>query len=558
MSSQAAPSVAEQKTAQPHLLFVQGAEQRTIPLDHLPFTIGRKTDKDLVIADSRVSREHAIIVLEDGNYFVVDQNSRHGTYVNGEKKDRQKLEPNDRLDFGARDGAYIIFNPDKPHTSAAAEFLSQISMMPGSTGTSDLEKLTLFLEAARKLNTTGVLDEVLVTLLESTLRLTKAERGYVFLRGTDGKMRLAVGRNSRGETLSDDTTISRSILEEAASASTEFMVSDTSASSDMSGRNSIIAYDLRTVICIPLRKTKFQDASKATAVAPDPEQELVRGVLYLDSRFASHDISAVSHDILRAIATEAAALVENAHLVQAEEAAKRYQQELSIAASIQQRLMTVDIPDVPFAKIRATNLACKDVGGDFFDVVMTEEGMTIVVADVSGKGISAALLASILQGMIYSQLVANVPLAEIVAAANRFLCQRVMGQKYATLVLFRITSEGEADYVCCGHVPPVMVAGGQVKRTDQCSLPIGLLAAAQFESAKMKLTPGERVVILTDGVTEAENEKGEFYGDERLEEAANSDAPYDTIFTSLRTFCGSTPLNDDCTIVELMYKRSSA
>ncbi len=555
MSSMSAISPATSQ-AIPVLLYVEGAEQRSINLEKLPFSIGRKSDKDLVIPDSRVSRDHAQIVCENGTYYVVDQNSRHGTFVNGIRCERQKLQPNDRIDFGARDAAYVVFNPDKPHTSSAAEFLSQISMMPVSSGSTDLEKLRLFLEAARKLNTTGVLSDVLMTLLDSTLKLTKAERGYVFLRGADGTLRLAAGRNAKGEQLTDDSTISKSILEEAASAASEFMVSDTSSSSDLAGRNSIIAYDLRTVIAIPLRRTQTQLAEAVPEKkAKSDGQPQVRGVLYLDSRFASRDISAVSHDILRAIATEAAALVENAHLVQAEEAARRYQQELTIAATIQQRLMTVSIPNVPFASIRATNMACKDVGGDFFDVVMTDQGLAVLVADVSGKGISAALLASILQGMIYSQLIANMPLDEIVSTANAFLCRKVMGQKYATLLLCRMKGDGELEYVNCGHVPPVLVSqGGGIQRPKDSNVPVGLLAGAEFQCAKITLPPGGRFVMVTDGVTEAENAAGEFYGDERLEESANAVAPYDSIFSSVKTFCGDTPLSDDCTILELHYK----
>ncbi len=549
-----ATPAASPKNATPTLLFVQGAEQRSLTLERTPFTIGRKTDRDLVIADSRVSREHAQIVCENGEYYVIDQSSRHGTFVNGVRRERYRLESNDRLDFGARDAAYIIFNPERPQSSAAAEFLSQISMMPVTSGSSDLEKLRLFLEAARKLNTTGVLSDVLNTLLDSTLRLTKAERGYVFLRGEDGKLQLAAGRNAKGEPLQDDSAISRSILEEAGSLASEFMVSDTSSSSDLAGRNSIIAYDLRTVIAIPLRRTQTQFAEKSTSEDAFAQRG-VMGVLYLDSRFASRDLSAVSHDILRAIATEAAALVENARLVQAEEAARRYEQELSIAASIQQRLMAVSIPEVPFASVKAVNMACKDIGGDFYDVVVTDQGLTLLVTDVSGKGISAALLASILQGMIYSQLVANVPLQEIVTTANAFLCRKVRGQKYATLVLCRLKEGGELEYVNCGHVPPVLICGGKVIRLKECNLPVGLLADAQYECAHTTLPTGGRCVLVTDGVTEAENNEGEFFGDERLEHSANTADPFENVCSAVREYCGDRPLTDDCTVLELTYKR---
>ncbi len=554
MSATSMAQVQAETSAKPVLLFVQGAEQRSIPLERTPFSIGRKTDRDLVIADSRVSREHAIVIAENGEYYVVDQGSRHGTFVNGIKRERHKLEPNDRLDFGARDAAYVVFCPDRPRTSSAAEFLSQISSLAVPAGGSELEKLRIFLEAARRLSTTGVLDDVLVTLLDSTLRLTKAERGFVFLRTPDRGLRMAAGRNSKGEALTDDSGISRSILEEAASSASEFVVSDTSKSSDLAGRQSIIAYDLRTVIAIPLRKTQMGTVSSDTGeIALAGKQPEVRGVLYLDSRFASRDLPGVSHDIVRAIATEAAALVENAALVQAEEAAKRYQQELSIAASIQQRLMSVDFPQVPYASIRAMNLACKEVGGDFFDAVLTDRGLAIVVADVSGKGISAALLANILQGMIYSQLVADVPLPEIVSACNRFLCQRVAGQKYATLLIALLSTSGEVEFVNCGHVPPVLIDQG-VKRPSECNLPIGLLAQSQYDSAHLALRPGGRLLVVTDGVTEAEDARGEFFGDKRLEEAAASPDPYESTFNSVRAFCGDTPLNDDCTVVDLFYR----
>ena len=124
--------------------------------------------------------------------------------------------------------------------------------------------------------------------------------------------------------MTDETTISRSILEDAARGASAFVVTDTTKSADVAQRKSIIAYDLRTVICIPLRKTKVKEkALDVTIMGGLPE---IMGVLYLDSRYASRDLSKVSKDILTTIATEAASLVENARLVQAEESARRYQQ----------------------------------------------------------------------------------------------------------------------------------------------------------------------------------------------------------------------------------------
>ena len=530
----------------PSLLVVQGNESRTLLLDHTPFTVGRKMEKDLVISDPRVSRDHAVIISENGEFFVVDQGSKHGTFVNGEKVQRAKLQGDDRLEFGARDAGYVIFQPRAHAASTAREFLSQISDLHISTQTTDLEKLTLFLEAARKLNTTGVLEEVLLTLIDSTLRLTGAERGYVFLCGENGKLRLAAGRNANGTPLLDDKTISHSILEDAIHSNSEFVVTDTTRSSDLAVRNSVIAYDLRTVICIPMRRTQLQ-----TGRASDGRPEVL-GALYMDARYTSRNLSGIGHDVLHAIAHEAAALVENARLAEAEEAARRYQQELSIAANIQQRLMAVNIPKVQFAKLQARNISCKEIGGDFFDAVQTGDGLSVVIADVCGKGVTAALLANTLQGMVYSHLVARMPLADIVTAVNRFFCEKHIGEKYATLVIVRLKPDGVLEYVNCGHVPPLLVAGGDVVRPERSNLPVGLLADAMYQAGECQLRQGDRLVMVTDGVTEAENDRGEFFEDSRLQEIA-ARSSFEEIFSAIDHFCNGTPLADDCTVVELQY-----
>jgi phosphoserine phosphatase RsbU/P len=539
----------------PALVLVQGNEQKNLVLNRTPFTVGRKVDKDLVIADPRVSRDHALIVHEaDGSFFVIDQNSKHGTFVNGERIQRQKLERNDRLEFGARDTTYAIFNPAHSSSNTAREFLSQISEIRIPQEASELQKLQLFLEAARKLNTAGVLDEILLTMLEVTLRLTRAERAYVFVK-EESRLRLAAGRNNKNEPLLDDTTISHSALEESLRSNEEFLLTDTGSSMDLAARKSIVAYDLRTVICIPLRKRQVQ-ASRDQAPAAASSQVL--GVLYIDSRFASREFHGVGHAILRELATEAGSLIENARLVQAEEQSRRYQQELSIAASIQQRLMQVRIPEVPFARLSGKNLQCKEIGGDFYDAVNTKEGLAVVLADVSGKGVSAALLASTLQGMIFSHLSAGMPLLEVVTAVNRYFTEKLMGEKYATLLLVRLRRDGDLEYVNCGHVQPLLICGREVIRPAHGNVPVGLLADATFESERCQLKSGDRFILVTDGVTEAENPMGDFFEDSRLETAAANSPTYEGILSAVSTFCAGNPFNDDCTVVELVYSNPEA
>jgi phosphoserine phosphatase RsbU/P len=532
----------------PSAIFVQGNDQQTLSLNHTPFTVGRKVDRDLVIADPRVSREHAEIVLENNEFFVIDKASKHGTFVNGERVERRKLERNDRLEFGARDVAYLVFHPLHTSSNTAREFLSQISEIQIAPEASDLEKLTLFMDAARRLNTIGVLDEILVTLIDATLKLTRAERGYIFLRDAEGKLSLAAGRNSKAEILLDDTTISRSVLDAALSSNSEYLVTDTSQMLDMKERHSIVAFDLRTVICMPLRKPQVQ----ATRAEQPADAEVI-GALYVDSRFASRDITSVSHDILQAIATEAAQLIENARLVQAEESARRYQQELSIAASIQQRLMAVTIPEVPFARLRGRNLSCKEIGGDFFDAVNTQDGLAVVLCDVSGKGVSAALLASILQGMVYSHLTAGMQLPAIASAINRFITQKLTGEKYATMVIARLRQDGELEYVNCGHIPPVWICNSEVLRPAHSNLPVGLLPDGEYSSDRCQMKKDDRLILVTDGVTEAENARGDMFDSDRLEAVAGKSSSLEDIFSAVANFCGGTPLNDDCTVMELVY-----
>ncbi len=536
------------------LVVVEGTDRRTLVLDHFPFTVGRRTDRDLVMADPRVSREHAHFVREPDGTYIVDQASRHGTFVNGERVNRRKLGRNDRVEFGVQGAAYVLFSPDRSPSSAAQQFLSQFSTWkPASGAGSDLEMLNVFLEAARKLNTSGVLDDVLQTLLEAALRLTSAERGFVFLRHPDGELRLAAGRDKTGESITDDSTISRSVLRDAAKSASEFLVTDTDDSAKLAGRESVVAHNLHSVICIPLRKTVIQEKLKDETKPGEGSD--VQGVLYLDAHFLSGKLSSVSHDILRTIANGAATLVENASLVQAEDAAKRDRQELAIAAEIQQRLMKVTVPDVPFAKVNAVSYACKDIGGDFFDLVYTDKGLSLIVADVSGKGVSAAVVASILQGMLYSQLARDSSLPEMVGTVNRFLCEKVGGQKYATLVVARLVGDGQLELINCGHVPPLLVSGDKVRVLEEGNLPVGLVPMAQFEAQTIKLNAGDRLLLVTDGVTEAEDVDGEFFGTERLEACCHLGlVEVEKTVTAFR--CG-TPLTDDFTITEMIYRGQS-
>ena len=238
----------------------------------------------------------------------------------------------------------------------------------------------------------------------------------------------------------------------------------------------------------------------------------------------------------------------------AEEIARQQKRELDLAATIQQGLMQVRIPDLPFVNIRAKNLSCTQIGGDFFDIVHHDGALAAIICDVSGKGISAAIMASVIQGMIRADIAAHMALADIAVDVNRFLSQRDVGGKYATACLLRIDPAGHLEYVTCGHIPPVLVRGGKaVRLRDSKNVPVGLLGEMPFEAAHVDLQPGDRIILVTDGVTEAENSADDYYGEGRLEMASTAEDPFEHIFESLHEFCGEKPFSDDCTVVELTF-----
>jgi sigma-B regulation protein RsbU (phosphoserine phosphatase) len=201
--------------------------------------------------------------------------------------------------------------------------------------------------------------------------------------------------------------------------------------------------------------------------------------------------------------------------------------------------------------IAAQSIPCLEIGGDFYDVIESHGCLYVIIADISGKGISAALLASTLQGMLYALVQANLPLPEIAAVANQFIFNKNVG-KYATMVMVRITADGVAEYMNCGHIKPLVVSDTSVLQLQDSNMVVGLLPNIAYESTTHQLKKGERIILVTDGVTEAENEAGDFYGDDALA-AAVLLPTVDQILAEVQGFMGSAPSADDCTIVELRY-----
>lgn len=523
------------------LLISEGNSQNQVLLSSSPFTIGRLNDRDLVFPYPYISRNHAHILLEDDRFVLIDQGSQSGTFVNGRKSAHHVLDDGDVIHFGSQQGPTLQFRFSESTTQHTLHTLLGNIRHTATPGESGLGKLAWFVEAARRLNNLNAVQEILTALIDTTLQLTGVERGYVFLCDGPG-MVLAAGRNEHSEPLEDDDTLSRSAIEQAIGSASDYIVSDGLSANPRTPSHSMLAQNLRTVICIPLRRP--------TRSAELPGEIL--GVLYLDSQQRHHALTRTDSDLLTTIATEAAVLVENAMLAQAEESGRRYREELKIAAEIQQGLMMVRIPELPYAQVRAQSVPCTGIGGDFYDVLSLEDGLYVVVADVSGKGVSAAILGSTLQGMIHAQILAGQPLTQIALVANRFICNKGIS-KYATLVLLHVNREGHAEYLNCGHVQPLLHAGEAVTTLVNSNVPVGLIEDAVYTSDYLKLDAGDRILIVTDGVTEAENDVGESYGDDRLQTLIMRGAAINEVFEQVTRFTHGASLADDCTLLEVCY-----
>ncbi len=515
----------------PRLILRDAGQTRTVPIEQFPFTIGRSADRHLSLQNATVSREHAVIDIDADGLTIKDCSSRHGTRLNGASIDTGRLHSGDRIQLG--NSADVLLFLDSNEETSAREFLDHASSQPA---TSDLEKLSLFLQAAKSFNHTHVMNDVLTTMVEYTLRLTCAERGFVFLGEAPAAFSLACGRDRDGSPLVDDSAISHSIVRDAAQSGSEFIIGDATSDGEAVGRESIVLHDIRSVIAIPLRS---RNSSR------------LLGLLYLDSRLQTCNLNSVSKDILHAIAIEAATLLENARMVEAEQVAALLRKEMEIAASIQQRIISRELPRFSFARVAAKTVPCTEVGGDFYDVIPVPDGFVAIVADVSGKGMSAALLASIIQGMMYAQITSGASLVDAVTSVNSFLCSRVSGEKYVTLIALHYLHNGEITLVNGGHLAPLLITQQNVDPILDGDVPVGMFPDASFHAVRFSLPMGARLVLLSDGVSETEDPDGVQFGAQELKRHLVEADPIQATFFALKRFCKGAQPDDDRTLLTI-------
>ncbi len=535
-----------------------------VELTPLPFKIGRQADNHLILRDSRASREHARIVSEDGEYKVQDCGSRHGVYVNGQRVESQALHNSDRIEFGFPDSYQLIFALEGAELNrligqfGAHEKSGPISGVSGAGAS--LAKLRAILDVARTLQTGLSLQDVLNSVVDAALAVTGAERGFLLLR-KNGDLETRVARNRQGATLpASDLRVPRRVIKHALEQRRDLfsMNFDPQGTGEFHPGRSVVDLELRSVISVPLVRIS-QLRGDATNVLSTAEE--TAGMLYMDSRLSAADLAGGNRELLQTLAIEASTILENARLLEEERIKQRIEEELSMARTIQQGLLPRSLPAAGWFRACGSSVASHQVGGDYYDVIPAgPHAWTMVVADVSGKGVSSALLASLLQGAFLAVSHSDAALHKRLERINVFLNERTAGEKYATVFYGLLESTGRMHYVNAGHCPALIVRqGGGIEALAATAMPVGLVESAEFATSETRLASGDKIVIYTDGVTEAQNLEGEFFGRQKLRQvvtehhADSCQGMHQAISSAVAAFTESAPQADDITLVVIEF-----
>jgi len=541
------------------VLHPSGQRTRTA-IEALPFLIGRQPDNNLVLRDNRASRTHARIIAEKGQYVLEDLDSRHGTWVNGERTARHILRNSDRIDLGVPESYQLTFTLEAGEINRILDRISSTSRTAGM-GDNNLAKLRSLVEVARALQNSLSTQEVLTAVVDAALAVTGCERGFLLLRKGDN-LEVSVSRDLEGQALdAGDLRVPTAVIQRALNSRRELLSMSFNPGSTETPEGidrSVAALELRSAVCVPL--VLVQSGSlEETRIASHAQQTV--GLLYLDSRLSPADLSAGNREVLTTLAIEASTILENARLMEDQHVKLRMESELKIARDIQKGLAPVSLPSEGWFRAAGSSWASNEVGGDYFDVrQVSADVWAAVVADVSGKGVSSALLASLLQGAF---LMASSDFSDIeptMAHLNRFLLERARGEKYATVFYCMVNSEGLLSYSNAGHCAPFLVSSdGRLRKLHTSGMPVGMLEEAQFQVVQMQLESGDKLVIYSDGLTEAENAAGEFFDTERLRACLRDNASlsaaelHKVLLSTLDAFVEGGVIRDDITALVLEY-----
>lgn len=529
--------------------------------------LGRHPDCDIVLDVGAVSRQHAQIVQVQGEYFVEDLKSRNGTFVNGQAiRDRHKLEDNDRLKIC---DVLLTFHLEDPSRKPAARVTeTALAMMVddagapgGSTIMSTLDvksssagarvtavnaetKLKALLEISRNLGSAISLEQVLPKILDSLFKIfLQADRGFVVLQEREGGPLIPKAVKHRREDADETIRISRTIVNQAMASKEAILSADAATDSRFDTSQSIADFRIRSMMCVPL---------------VDSEGRAL-GIIQIDTLDQRTPFKPDDLEVLASVASQAAVAVENAQLHETALRKLALERDLQLGHKVQQGFLPSAPPELTGYEFFAFYEPANQVGGDYFDYVhLPDQRLAVVVADVSGKGIPAALLMAKLSAETRFSLVTERGLAQAVNRLNAGFSGPGWEDRFVTLAVAVIDlREHRLTIVNAGHMAPYLRhADGRVEAVgeEQAGMPLGVSEDVRYEQFSMNLSPGQCLAIFTDGISEAMNVNNDLYGLVRLQNQLRCQARGvrelgELILGDVKQFVGKRAQSDDMCLI---------
>ena len=528
-------------------------QENVLPLAAPEILIGRKGDADVVLNNQHVSRHHAKLVKSGEGYLIQDLGSTHGTFVNEARVEQQALNDGDRITLGKDriDLHYLTGNakPPTPRKADTTQIFEKSLMDLGvvlPSSYSDLEKVSCILDFQYQWEQLFTPDAAFQKILESALKISGAERGFV-MTGENGIFGYSAGMDGKGRKLSlSDFKASHTAVDDVVkTAAPVFMVEG--LDNRYKEQASIVAMNVRAIACLPL-----------LGIPSQADTPSILGILYLDSTKRMHSLSGLDQKILAKLAVEAGNVLERLEMIKSIESRKKLEQELALAEETQKSLLPQTLPQVRNLSIHAFSKPTRYVGGDFYDFIELESGdLYGVIADVSGKGISASLLSSTLLGCLQMQLRAGATVHDSINRLNRFLCEKSSASRFVTMFLFTMNSEGQGTYISAGHNPSYLyrAATHEIEELHSNNMIVGAFPFATYEPASLQLNQGDVLLAYSDGLTEAENLKGEMLGEEAVKEIMRTEASAGAmqleqkLLDTIQSFTAGRLATDDITLI---------
>jgi serine phosphatase RsbU (regulator of sigma subunit) len=534
----------------------------SVVVSQSPFLVGRGSDtgNHLVLEDPRISRRCAEIDEVDGDYILRDRGHRPGIWVNGRRISQKILMNGDAIEFGLENGPKIVFR-QRPPEHYVENMLTRLGSLPAietAAAGGGLSKLNLLLEATSLLHSALPLESVLGTMLDHAMSVTNAERGLLLEADNEDVLTVRLARGSGGTTLPPEsiapsqTALRQAVTKRAAAITDDLNLADL----NLKSAQSVVIQGLRAVVAIPLYAVAHANADGSERAAGR-----LLGALYLDSRRTTA-FTNVDRQILDALSAQAASILDNARLVEKEREQRRMEQELAIARDIQQGLVPQGLREFPYLEIKGIQLPCHGVGGDYYDAfALSDDSTAFLVADVTGKGLGAALLTTMLQGALSGMSLGVAP-EKVFNHVNRFLCQHASVGRCATMFFGRINAAGMLEYLYGGHPSPLLIREGKVSELyTEGTLPVGLAEEAIFEATQVQLNPDDVLVLFSDGIVEAANTQNELFGFDRLTDVtaqcaqASIETMMKTILDAVEEFSRGAAQADDLTLLIVRYRQ---